>query len=38
MQRLADVGLLEEVGDRKWRRLYVARPVMEVLQAPMEER
>jgi Fic family protein len=37
MQRLADVGLLEEVGDRKWRRLYVARAVMDALRAPMEE-
>jgi Fic family protein len=38
MRRLVEVGLLEEAGDRKWRRLYVARPVMEVLQAPMEQR
>lgn len=36
VQRLVEVGLLEEVGERKWRRLYVARPVMEALRAPME--
>jgi hypothetical protein len=26
-----EVELLEEVGERKWRRLYVARPVLEAL-------
>jgi len=36
VQRLVEVGLLEEVGKRKWRRLYVARPVMEALRAPFE--
>lgn len=36
-QRLVDVGLVEEAGDRKWRRFYVARRIMEVLQAPMED-
>jgi Fic family protein len=36
VQTLVTVGLLEEVGDRKWRRLYVARPVLDALQAPME--
>ena len=34
---LADAGLLEEVGERKWRRLYVARPVLEALKNPLEE-
>ena len=37
VQALVAAGLLEEVGSRKWRRIYVARPVMDVLQAPMEE-
>jgi Fic family protein len=37
VQRLVEAGLLEEVGGRKWRRLYVARAVMDVLRAPMEE-
>ena len=37
VQALVAAGLLEEVGERKWRRLYVARPVLEVLKAPMEE-
>jgi Fic family protein len=36
VQRLVEVGLLEEVGGRKWRRLYVARAVMDALRAPME--
>jgi Fic family protein len=34
---LVSAGLLEEVGERKWRRLYVARPVLDVLKAPMED-
>ena len=34
---LVAAGLLEEVGERKWRRLYVARPVLNVLKAPMED-
>jgi Fic family protein len=33
---LVAAGLLEEVGERSWRRLYVARPVLDVLRAPME--
>jgi Fic family protein len=37
VETLVQIGLLEEVGDRKWRRLYVARPVMDVLRAPMDE-
>ena len=37
VQSLVKVGLLEEVGDRKWRRLYAARPVLDVLTAPMME-
>jgi len=36
VQRLVEVGLLEEVGDRKWRRLYVARPVMDALRTPLD--
>ena len=36
VQRLVEVGLLEEVGGRTWRRLYVARAVMDALRAPME--
>jgi len=36
VQTLVDAGLLEEVGGRKWRRLYVARPVMDALRSPME--
>jgi Fic family protein len=34
---LVEVGLLEEVGGRKWRRLYVARPVLDALMTPLEE-
>jgi len=34
---LVAAGLLEEVGERKWRRLYVARLVLNVLKAPMED-
>jgi Fic family protein len=37
VKALVGVGLLEEVGDRRWRRLYVAWPVLDVLKAPMEE-
>ena len=37
VETLVQIGLLEVVGDRKWRRLYVARPVMDVLRAPMDE-
>jgi Fic family protein len=37
VQALVKAGLLEEVGERKWRRLYVARLVLDVLNAPMEE-
>jgi len=37
VQALVAAGLLEEVGERKWRRLYVARPVLDVLNAPLEE-
>ena len=35
VQTLVKAGLLEEVGDRKWRRLSVAGPVLEKLSAPM---
>ena len=34
---LVAAGLLQEVGDRPWRRLYVARPVLDVLSALTEE-
>jgi Fic family protein len=34
---LVGVGLLEEFGDRRWRRLYVARPVLDALTAPLAE-
>jgi Fic family protein len=34
---LVATGLLQEVGDRPWRRLYVARPVLDVLSALTEE-
>ena len=34
---LVKAGLLEEAGDRKWRRLYVARPVLEALRTPIED-
>jgi Fic family protein len=37
VQVLVAAGLLREVGDRRWRRLYVARPVLDVLEAPMSE-
>ena len=37
VQALVAAGLLHEVGDRRWRRLYVARPVLDVLEAPMSE-
>lgn len=37
VKALVAVGLLEEVGDRRWRRLYVARPVLDVLNAPLED-
>jgi Fic family protein len=37
VQTLVKAGLLEEVGDRKWRRLYLARPVLEILNASMTE-
>jgi Uncharacterized conserved protein len=33
---MVDAGLLAEVGERKWRRLYVARPVLDVLRTPLE--
>jgi Fic family protein len=33
---LVEAGLLDEVGDRKWRRLYVATPVLEALKTPLE--
>jgi Fic family protein len=33
---LVEAGLLDEVGDRKWRRLYVAKPVLEALKTPLE--
>lgn len=33
---LVKAGLLEEAGDRKWRRLYFARPVLDILKMPME--
>jgi Fic family protein len=34
---LMAAGLLEEVGERAWRRLYVARPVLDALKAPIGE-
>ncbi|HEY5112796.1 MAG TPA: Fic family protein [Coriobacteriia bacterium] len=34
---LVKAGLLEEVGERTWRRLYVARPVLEALTAPIDD-
>jgi Fic family protein len=37
VQVLIHAGLLEEVGDRAWRRLYVARPILEALKAPLDE-
>jgi Fic family protein len=37
VQSLVAAGLLEEIGDRKWRRLYAARPVLEVLTAPLND-
>jgi Fic family protein len=37
VQTLVEVGLLEEVGERAWRRLYVARPVLDVLLSPIDE-
>lgn len=37
VRALADAGLLVEVGERKWRRLYVARPVLEALKTPLED-
>jgi Fic family protein len=37
VQALVSVGLLEEVGQRTWRRLYVARPVLDALKAPLEK-
>lgn len=37
VQTLVTAGLLEEVGERVWRRLYVARPVLDALRAPMGE-
>ncbi len=36
VRTLVSAGLLEAVGDRAWRRLYVARPVLDALEAPME--
>lgn len=33
---LMEAGVLEEVGDRKWRRLYVARPVLEALRTQLD--
>jgi len=33
---LVEAGLLAKVGDRRWRRLYVARPVLEALETPLE--
>ncbi len=32
---LVSVGLLEDFGERRWRRLYVARPVLDALRAPL---
>ncbi len=37
VQTLVAAGLLEEVGERAWRRLYVARPVLDALRTPMGE-
>jgi Fic family protein len=37
VQALVTIGLLEEVGRRTWRRLYVARPVLDAIRAPLEE-
>ena len=37
VKALVAAGLLEEVGERRWRRLYVARPVLDILEAPMPE-
>jgi Fic family protein len=34
---LVRVGLLEEFGDRRWRRLYMARPVLDALSAPLAD-
>jgi Fic family protein len=34
---LMAAGLLEEVGERTWRKVYVARPILDVLRAPMGE-
>jgi Fic family protein len=30
-------GMLEEVSGRKWGRLYLARPIMNVIEQPIEE-
>jgi Fic family protein len=37
VRALVSAGLLEELGERAWRRVYVARPVMDALKAPMDE-
>ena len=37
VNELVRVGLLEEFGDRRWRRLYMARPVLDALNAPLAD-
>jgi len=37
VESLVAVGLLSQVGDRKWGRMYVARPVLHALRTPLEE-
>lgn len=37
IETLVAAGLLEEVGQRAWRRLYVARPVLDALRSPTAE-
>jgi Fic family protein len=37
VNELVRVGLLEEFGDRRWRRLYVARPVLDALSASLAD-
>jgi Fic family protein len=36
IKALVKAGLLEESGERKWRKLYFARPVLDILRTPME--
>ena len=36
VRALVEAGLLEESGERRWRRLYVARPVLDALRSPLE--